>query len=152
MYIEKTTAQDRFAVSWAVDSIFGDLERAHRLLIDVWEDHFSAADPKEICSGTVEQISDMLYVIDDIIFTALVQYKLTVGEDGIGVEPHLKSLQRAVKSREVEDLLQKLCDRERGMARLEQQEAVDMRKQIMSLPDDQALPALQAILDGNKVP
>lgn len=48
MYIAETTAKERLTIDHATSGIFGNLERAHRMLCRLWEDNFGAAGQKDI--------------------------------------------------------------------------------------------------------
>lgn len=48
VYIKETTAKERLIIAGAVGDAFCNLERAHRMLYRVWEDHFEDREQKDI--------------------------------------------------------------------------------------------------------
>ena len=106
MYIAETTAKERLTIDHATSGIFGNLERAHRMLYRLWEDNFGAP----------------------------------------GVEPHLKGAGYAVQAMRVHDLNDAIFDRERQMKPKERDEVCAKRGELLKLPNEQAIPALEALL------
>lgn len=48
MYIKETTGKERLIIAGAVGDAFCNLERAHRMLYRLWEDHFESREQKDI--------------------------------------------------------------------------------------------------------
>lgn len=148
MYIQETTAKERLVIAGAVGDAFNDLERAHRMLYRVWENHFE--DPERQTAISVDdakEMGDLLYTIDDIIFNALLEYALITCDTHFpGLEPHMKGAANAVKSLRVHKLNQDLFDLERNMKPEQREEVCRKRGDILKLPDDQAATALEVLL------
>lgn len=148
MYIKETTAKERLIIAGAVGDAFCNLERAHRMLYRVWEDHFEDREQKDISAYDAKDMGDLLYTIDDIIFEALLEYALLTCDTSFpGLEPHMKGAAQAVKSMRVHDLNDVIFKVERRMkSRVKSDEVCRKRGDILKLPDDQAAPALEALL------
>ena len=148
VYIKETTAKERLIIAGAVGDAFCNLERAHRMLYRVWEDHFGDREQKDISAYDAKDMGDLLYTIDDIIFEALLEYALLTCDTSFpGLEPHMKGAAQAVKSMRVHDLNDAIFKVERRMkSRVKSDEICHKRADILKLPDDQAALALEALL------
>ena len=147
MYIAETTAKERLTIDHATSGIFGNLERAHRMLYRLWEDNFGDAEQKDISAYDAESLGDLIYTIDDIIFNAVLEYSLlTCNKNAPGVEPHLKGAGYAVQAMRVHDLNDAIFDRERRMKPKQRDEVCTKRGELLKLPNEQAIPALEALL------
>ena len=148
MYIQETTGKERLIIAGAVGDAFINLERAHRMLYRLWEDHFGASEQKAISADDAEDMADLIYVIDDIIFNSLLEYELVTGESNLpGVEPHLIGAKRAVNAQRAETLKMDISRIERRIkSRAKSDEVCDKRMALLNLSDEQAIPALEALL------
>lgn len=135
MYIQETNSHDRLVIHRAADHIFDRLERAHYLLSEVQDSHFSGYEKEPITAQDVEGIAVKLEIVGDILFDALTNYALTVGwGDAPGVTPHLESAERAALAVKVENQLRAVFP---GIDRTER------RKEIMGLSDKEAITILE---------
>ena len=148
MYIQETTGQERLIIAGAVGDAFISLERAHRMLYRLGGDNFGSSKQEGISADDAEDMGDLIYVIDDIIFNALLEYGLVTGESNLpGVEPHLIGARRAINAQQVEALKMDISRVERRMKSREKSDKVcNKRKALSVLPDEQAIPALEALL------
>ena len=148
MYIKETTAKERLIIAGAVGDAFCNLERAHRMLYRVWEDHFEDREQKDISAYDAKDMGDLLYTIDDIIFNALLEYALlTCDTSFFGVEPHMKGAAQTTKAMRVHELNHALFELERKLKPKQRDAVCDKRSEIFKLPDEQAAPAMEALLE-----
>lgn len=135
MYIYETTAQERLIIGRALDDIFISLDRVHNLLAEVIETHFGDWEKSPIDAADAENIACKLEIIGDIIFDSVLGYSLTIGRgDFRGVAPYLEGAERAALAVNVEKQLASVFP---GI------ESTERRKEIMTLPDEQALAVLE---------
>lgn len=88
MYISNTTQEQRRIIDCALDGMYCKVRRAHNLLGRVWDDYFGTANQEAISSSEAEYLGELIYTIDDIIWSAALEYALVVGDrDFPGVEP-----------------------------------------------------------------
>ena len=148
MYIKETTAKERLIIAGAVGDAFCNLERAHRMLYRVWEDHFGDREQKDISAYDAKDMGDLLYTIDDIIFNAVLEYALLTCDTSFpGLEPCLNGSEQALKSMRVHNLNDAIFKVERRMkSRTKSDEVCSKRREILKLPDEQAALALEALL------
>lgn len=147
MYIKETTAKERLIIAGAVGDTFCNLERAHHMLYRVWDDFFGERKQKDITAYDAKDMGDLLYTIDDIIFNALLEYAmLTCDTSFPGLEPHMAGAANTVKALRTHDLNYRLFDLERNLKPEQREELCRKRGDILKLPDDQAAPALEALL------
>ncbi|MDE6935666.1 MAG: hypothetical protein K2P26_08655 [Oscillospiraceae bacterium] len=147
MCITETTAEERLIIAGAIGDAFCRLNRAHRLLYTVWEDHFGAREQKDIDAYNAKNIGDLLYTVDDIIFNVLLEYAvLTCDTSFPGLEPHMNGAKQAMKSMRVHDLNHALFGLARKLKPVRREEICRKRGDLLKLPDDQAAPALEALL------
>lgn len=111
MYIEKTTAEERLVIERAVDGVFLQIDNAHFIIMDVLETYFMEREQKDINKFDAEKVGIYLNAAADMIFDALLQYYLTIGEyEWRGVEPHLRGAERANKAIAVNKAITKCYD------------------------------------------
>ncbi len=147
MYIKETTSKERLIIAGAVGNAFCNLERAHRMLYRLWEDHFESREQKDIKAYDAKDMGDLIYTIDDIIFNALLEYALlTCDASFCGTEPHMASAARTAKAMRVHELNHALFDLERKLPSKQHNEVCDKRREIFKLPDEQAALAMEALL------
>ena len=87
--IEETTSEDRRAITFALDTVIEDLERAYRLMVSLYEDYAYEMPNR----SQWEDVRDRSNVIIDIVHNAIFSYKLTVGDasavrDYVEAAPH----------------------------------------------------------------
>lgn len=132
MYIEKTTAAERFIIADKVYSAMSYVTEARRMLISVLNLFFDDAEQKTICVDDADVISSMLNAVNEALWQAETEYALTVGsENAPGCNPFYESAKRALLVRDVERLLDSV----------ERNEA----KQYLGLSDEELLPILQEL-------
>lgn len=66
MYIKETTGKERLIIAGAVGDAFCNLERAHRMLYRLWEDHFESREQKDIKAYDAKDMGDLIYTIEEI--------------------------------------------------------------------------------------
>lgn len=149
MYIQKTTQSERNSIRTALDDMFDKVARAHRLLGRVWDDYFGVQDQPDISSMEAEHLGDLIYIIDDLIWSAALEYALVIGDpDFPGVEPHLRGSDLAKKAQEVEKLGLMVFDLETQLKPEPREALRQKRNEIAQLPDDEAAPRLRELLKG----
>ena len=148
MYIQETTQHERVIISQALDGAFNNVARAHRLLSRVWDDYFGRREQPDIPGHEAEYLGELLYAIDDIIWSAALKYALVTGEaDFPGVEPHLRGSELAKKALEVDKLNFMAFDREKQLKPELREALCQERAEICKLPDEEAEPLLRDILN-----
>lgn len=152
MYIQETTQSERVIISTALDGMFNKVARAHRLLGRVWDDYFGMRDQPDIPGMEAEYLGELIYVIDDLIWSAALEYALVIGDpDFPGVEPHLRGSDLAKKAQEVEKLNSMVFDLEKQL-KPEPREALRQKlAEICELPDEKAAALLRELLEGKGV-
>ena len=152
MYIQETTQSQRVTISSALGDMFDKVARAHRLLGRVWDDYFGELDQPDIPSMEAEYLGELIYAIDDLIWSAALEYALVVGDaDFPGVEPYLLGSERAKRAQEVEKLNSMVFDLEKQMKPEPREALRQKRAEICKLPDEQAERLLRELLDGKGV-
>ena len=148
MYISNTTQEERRIIDCAVDGVYDKVRRAHSLLSHLWDDYFGARDQKEISSYDAEHLGDMIYLIDDLIWSAGLEYALVIGDpDFPGVEQHLLGAEIARKAQEIEKLDSEASSLAQSLKQPELREAIhEKRREIAQLSDDEAAPRLRELL------
>ena len=147
MYINETTAEERLTIANTVGDIFTAIDRAHRMLYRLWEDHFESLEQKDISAYDAKDMGDLIYTIDDILFNAMLKYGLVTGESAIpGVEPYMIGAKRAARALRVEALNTDIFHAERDLKPELREKICRKRGDILKLPDSQAAPALETLL------
>ncbi len=132
MYIEKTTAEERFLIDRVMYGIVSNVERARRLLMDVIGDFFEEAEQKPINAADAEHIQDMVFAINNMLWEAETEYGLTVGNnDTGGCKSELEGAKRMLLVQKVEELRNKI--------------GYNDCKHLRDLEDEEALPLLEAL-------
>ena len=148
MYIQETTQSERVTISAALDGMFNSVARAHRLLNRVWDDYFGMREQPDIPSHEAEYLGELIYVIDDMIWSAALEYALVTGDrDFPGVEPHLRGAEAARKAMEVDELNARLFELERQLRPEERDALCQKRAEACSFPDEKAKVLLQNLLN-----
>lgn len=80
MYIQETTQSQRVTISIALGGMFDKVARAHRLLGRVWDDYFGMREQPDIPSMEAEYLGELIYVIDDLIWSAALLRELLEGK------------------------------------------------------------------------
>lgn len=152
MYIQETTQSERVIISTALDGMFNKVARAHRLLGRVWDDYFGMRDQPDIPGMEAEYLGELIYVIDDLIWSAALEYALVIGDpDFPGVEPHLRGSDLAKKAQEVEKLNSMVFDLEKQLKPEPREALRQKRAEICELPDEKAAALLRELLEGKGV-
>lgn len=145
MYIQETTQSERVIISTALDGMFNKVARAHRLLSRVW-------DQPDIPGMEAEYLGELIYVIDDLIWSAALEYALVTGDaDFPGVEPCLRGSELAKKAQEVEKLNSMVFDLEKQLKPEPREALRQKRAEICKLPDEKAAALLRELLEGKGV-
>ena len=146
MVIERTTAEERFIIEDAMNDIMSDLKEVQILQYQLWERYFPANNDAD--SGyKLEEVLRTIRLCNDKIFNILLKYGLTVGSyDFCGIEPHLESEKRVATVFAVNKAMAAIEERERSMDKEMAELSEKKRMQIAKLPDEKALPLLDAML------
>lgn len=89
------------------------VEEAETLLRHCWERFFADADVKPLSERDTEEVGLTLRMCCDHISAAILSYRLTVGEDGPGVEEYLRDAAQHQEARELNALVSAAHDMER---------------------------------------
>lgn len=146
MYYTTTTAEERITIENALDGVFIDLERAQRMLVALWDDYFGSQEHPKY-SSEWEDINDRCTVIMDIIRNAISDYKMTIADDAT-VKQFIEAAEKLQAAKAVHDA-RRMINAKYGKQR-EPDEVLSAINSAYKLPDDQALPLLQAIAEGGK--
>lgn len=96
MYIYRTTREERMAIETTLDSAFLKIDQAERLIYDLIEAFLSDREQKALDKRDAETIRNSLWVIDDMLADAQLEYHLHAGHsDAVGVQQYLESAARA---------------------------------------------------------
>lgn len=150
MYIEETTAEERNTIINALEGTIVNIDTAHHIIMDEIMDNFMSRKQTDIPAGKAEQIGRRLYAAAEMIFNSLIEYHLTVGEyEWRGVEPHLKGCERAQAAIRTEKAAERCWDIQAmpGMSEKAMEDIRAARLNLLSLPDEQAAPMLEALAD-----
>ena len=152
MYIQETTQSQRVTISVALGDMFDKVARAHRLLGRVWDDYFGMREQPDIPRMEAEYLGELIYVIDDLIWSAALEYALVTGDaDFPGVEPCLRGSELAKKAQEVEKLNSMVFDLEKQLKPEPREALRQKRAEICELPDEKAAALLRELLEGKGV-
>lgn len=146
MYISNTTQEQRRIIDSALDGMYFKVRRAHNLLGRVWDDYFGTANQEAISSSEAEHLGELIYTIDDIIWSAALGDR-----DFPGIEPHLRGAEAARKAMEVEKLDSEVFDLTKSLKPEPREALLAKRREIAQLPDDEAAPQLRELLKGKGV-
>lgn len=132
MYIYKTTAGERLTIKNNLGTVFPDIMRARRLLMNVLSDFFEDAEQKRISQCDAENIGDILHAVNELLWQSELIYSLTVGDElAGGCNAYYEGAKRALLVRDVERLRFKLSGEDTAPC--------------VGLSDEEALPILQGI-------
>lgn len=152
MYIQETTQSQRVTISVALCGMFDKVARAHRLLGRVWDDYFGMREQPDIPSMEAEYLGELIYVIDDLIWSAALEYALVTGDaDFPGVEQCLRGSELAKKAQEVEKLDSMVFDLEKQLKPEPREALRQKRAEICKPPDEKAAALLRELLEGKGV-
>lgn len=142
MYIVKTTQSERICISSAMDTIMLDVENSLDMLQVINDDYFQEIPNPEIDEFARDRIGLMIRVAGNVLFEALNQYHLIVCEDFRGIKPTIESFNCASLARDVNNTADRVHQLLRKMPNIRAEQARKELSNIMILPDEQALPAL----------
>lgn len=152
MYIQETTQEERRNIDCALSSMNDKVRRAHNLLSHLWDDYFGKRDQPDIPGMEAEYLGELIYVIDDLIWSAALEYALVTGDaDFPGVEPCLRGSELAKKAQEVEKLNSMVFDLEKQLKPEPREALRQKRAEICKLPDEKAAALLRELLEGKGV-
>lgn len=147
MYIEKTTIRERTTISNAMTPIFFDLERAESLLDTVQDECFEGRGKNVYLSADAKWTRDMIGLVDDILRDAITAFHLTIAntfdDDAKYYLNDAKCAETAMKCGEIFD---RICDIERSLPEDQQKRVAEIRKSVVNMEDQEALPILEALL------
>ena len=144
------TAADRYITSFEGTNYIGQLERVHTLLLALWEEYFGTVRDHPLSEYETDLIDHQLYFLSDALFNIILDMALDYGDSGFrGVGPFLEKAKEAEKAIECNKLVEKARKRQNAARtdweRTEYKARVDA---LAALPDDDAIPALKALLEG----
>ncbi len=136
------TSAERFTVQWAVTDLLPTLEHAETLLDWAWDEWFSMLSPK-LEATDIQRLGVVLYTASGLIEQFLLEYGLTVGGDVDGrTARYLKKTEQEQRVFQCEELRNRVADLARH-----RQPLLSQLNAAMQLPDEQAIPLMQAILE-----
>lgn len=95
MYLEKLSEKEKDIVSNSLLGVIHKVERSFDLIELIYEMNYEWLDGRETL--TKEEVTSFLYTAKDLLFDALLEYNLTIGNrEWRGVEPFLEEIE-AVK-------------------------------------------------------
>lgn len=148
MVIEKTTRAERLIVEAAMYDVMASVGIAYDVLQELWEDHFAVIRTHPVSEAEVNSMGNILLLCCDKLFDALLQYALTTGNGFSGVEPHMSSAKREAAVMAIEAAMSEIEAREKHMSEAVREVSQAERRRISELPDEEALPLLRAMLEG----
>lgn len=100
MYVEKTTAEERRIIDSSVEGLITQFDTCQRLLQDITETCFEFKNGEAVkCAIRPDLFYDRLWIIADLMFNTLLQYRLMMGEGEYGaVKTHLEGVDTARKA------------------------------------------------------
>ena len=148
MYIEKTTINERTTISNAMTPIFVNLERAETLLNTVQDECFEHKGGNVYISADAKWMYDMVSIVEDILYDAIAAFYLTTGDNPFsnGVQSYLndaKCVETVMKCGEIFD---RICDIERSLPKDQQKRVAEIRRSVVNMEDEEALPILEILL------
>lgn len=91
MYLEKLDQEERIIVSDALIGVVHKVERAFDLIQLIYALNYEWLDGREELRR--EEVTSFLYTAKDLLFDALLEYNLTIGNrEWRGVEPFLEEI------------------------------------------------------------
>ena len=107
MYVEKTTAEERSIIGSKVEDLIIQFDTCQTLLQDIVENgfKFESGEATE-CKIDPDLLCDRLWIISNLMFDTVLQYRLMMGEGEDGaVQAHLEGVDTARKAIAEEDAL-----------------------------------------------
>ena len=100
MYVEKTTAEERRIIDSTVEGLITQFGTCQRLLQDITETCFEFKNGEAVkCAISPSLFYDRLWIIADLMFNTLLQYRLMMGEGEYGaVKTYLEGVDTARKA------------------------------------------------------
>ena len=143
-----STHGDRIDAANTLYSIQIATEQAHRMLRCVWERYFGEAVQKAISEDDAVEIGDIIDAIDNILFQAARDCHLETGTgmDDPGVRAYMEHADRYKIYARVSNLNDQIYEIERRKSGIERSDLTRKRVEAANLPDEEAIPALKALL------
>ena len=152
MCIEKTTMKERTTISNAMTPIFVNLERAETLLNTVQNDYFEHKGGNVYISADAEWMYDMVSIVEDILYDAITAFYLTTADNpsGNGAQSYLNDAKCAETAMKCGEIFDRICDIERSLPEDQQKRVAGIRKSVVNMEDQEALPILEALLKNQE--
>ena len=146
-----TTASDRVAASNASYEILLAAETARRMILRIYERWFPrmwTGEWQELDTCDMDEISDQLEVIADLLFNAITETYLENGEADLhpGAKRRLEIAESYRTYNEVSGLIGRVDKLHRRLEGKASEEVEARRIEAMKLPDNEAIAALTALL------
>lgn len=147
MYIEKTTAHERIAISNAMTPIFFDLERAESLLDTIQNECFECKGKSVHLSADTKWTWDMIGLVDDILRNAITAFHLTIANTfDDGAKYYLNDAKCAETAMKVEKALDCISDIGRNLTKDRANSIMEAMGKVADMEDEEALPILEALI------
>lgn len=152
MCIEKTTMKERTTISNAMTPIFVNLERAETLLNTVQNDCFEHKGGNVYISADAEWMYDMVSIVEDILYDAITAFYLTTADNpsSNGAQSYLNDAKCAETAMKCGEIFDRICDIERSLPEDQQKRVAEIRKSVVNMEDQEALPILEALLKNQE--
>lgn len=145
MHIWETTQEERNTIEDNMLGIVDRIDRAQRILARLYDDYFGLLEARNLSSDDFDRVGDVLFVVENEIFDALLEYHLMVGSEFRGIGPHIESMKRAENVQRVQKAAEALRIRRSASTSVEDASLLAAQREIEKLPDDQAAPLLEEL-------
>ena len=107
MYIEDTTAHERFMIECAVDDLFVDLEANSKILSLLHDAYFGNYPRRELNEGEADTVGTILHTVLDNISAITLAYELTIAKNTPRVVMHMDSMRKVEAALKTQELCAK---------------------------------------------
>lgn len=139
--VEETTHTQREAITNAMDGIMEKVGRSRRLLDALGAQYLEAT--LDECTDEQEYIADMLAAISGTLHSAITEYQLITGGAYMGRAGRADQIQLAHEVKEAHETIGEMLT---GMLANLQNTVIERDRALGDLPDEEALPQLEALM------
>ena len=139
--VEETTHTQREAITNTMDGIMEKVGRSRRLLDALIPQYLEST--LDECTDEQEYIADMLAAISSTLHGAIAEYQLMTGGAYMG---HVGSAEQIHLAREVKEAHETIGEMLTGMPAELQDTVIERDRALGDLPDEEALPKLEALM------